>query len=232
MSLNTAFRSALLGAAFALPAAASAQSASLPTPDPAAFEVTQTDGDRVVAHKQSGGICPMELGGLPLAKTHNLRPSDGTNVACQYDLQQEDGLSRVTGYIYTYRGAEAESEYQAAKGAIRQVSERSAIAITEKPEWGQTCNGAISLALVAAAVNDDPDQPHTVNQWATIYHYDIPAMNGDPARSETSLLSVYEAGDWMVKTRINIPGNSEDDAKKVCDLALSWIQTQADAIGD
>ena len=67
-----------------------------------------------------------------------------------------------------------------------------------------------------------------------MYNYTIPASNGRPASAQTSMLSVYQTGKWVVKTRVTVPA-SETSYRDACNyggiasVALARSITRQDA---
>ena len=225
-------------AALAFAAAAtqvSAQPVSIPQVDPVAFEVVNVTSNPVIEHKQSGAQCPINLGGLSLAAAANLRPGDGTNVGCQYDRTDENGVTRLSVYIYTFDGIDAVREYHGAKAGISQIAEATALTVTEQKEAGQTCFGTLipqvgEQVIARNALDGLAQEDSPVSLGSAVYNFDVPEVNGNPARQETSLLSVYQAGDWVVKTRVTLPGQGADSAAAACNYAGLATLTQVPLI--
>ncbi|WP_162789463.1 hypothetical protein [Altererythrobacter sp. ZODW24] len=197
---------------------------NIPKLDPVAFKVANMATKPVIEHIQSGAQCPTLLGQMQLAVTSNLRPGDGTNVGCQYDKTDESGLTRVTMYIYTYPGINGAREYQGAKAQIMQRGDASALKVEELSAVGQVCFDALiphvgKAAMARNTVDELEQETNPVSFGTATYNFDVPAGNGQPALKQTSLLSVYQAGKWVVKTRVTLPGQGKEVAFRACELS-------------
>ncbi|MEP4783490.1 MAG: hypothetical protein ABJX46_02080 [Erythrobacter sp.] len=223
-------RSAILLAATAMLAPAAANARTLAQPqtnsaapaikvDPANWLYIETENGSNYVHKSSGAICIEKFRDLKLATIRDYAP-DGTNSACQYDKTTEAGLSRLTIYVYTAPGLTGPAAYQGAKDAITQFNQNTAVTVTQRKEEGQNCHKGVIQPLaegILSRMKKEGSEGEDANLGLGIamYDYDIPVVNGRPARQETSLLSVYQTGKWIVKTRVTLP-KSETSYADAC----------------
>jgi len=188
----------------------------LPKIDPAIWQVKTNEGGASLVHKPSGAVCPTKFRDLKLVAVKDYI-KDGTNSACQFEKGAGANLTRLTLYVYTYKNASGVAEYRGAKNAIMEYSKNAAVTITEQKEEAKKCHQSF-VPIVAGAIlkrnkKDNPDQKDgRLQLGVAMYHYKftdtantVVQAAGTSGRAETSLLSVYKTGKWIVKARINLP---------------------------
>lgn len=237
----------LSAALIAAPSAVSAQAVAKPQAaaetqaiqyNPANWLFIETENGKNYVHKASGAICVDNFRDLKLAAIKDYAP-DGSNSGCQYDKNAVAGLSRLTVYFYTAEGITGPAEYSAAKRTIAQIGEATALTVTERREEAQTCHRGVIEPLgkaILARMKKEGSEGEDANLGLglAMYDYDIPEVNGRPAQLQTSMLSVFETGKWIVKTRVTIP-KSEESYAQACNygglasVGLAGVITRQDA---
>lgn len=198
--------------------------------------INTKDGENYV-HKASGAICVGNFRDLKLTAIRDYAP-DGSNIGCQYDKAGEQGPSRLTVYVYTAEGLTGPKAYQGAKDAIAQLGQTTATTIIERKEEGQKCHQAVMRPLAQALLGRMKEEgaegeEAQLGLGLALYDYDIPKINGRPAAAQTSMLSVYQTGKWIVKTRTTLP-KSETSYGDACNygglasVALARVITRKD----
>lgn len=212
------------------PAAAEAPAAQY---DPANWLYVETENGNNYIHKASGAICIDNFRDLKLVGIRDYAP-DGTNSGCQYDKNTEAGLSRLTIYVYTDEGLTGPKAYKGARDAITQFNKSTPVTVTERKEEAKTCHRGVIEPLgkaILARMKEQGSEGEEANLGLglAMYDYDIPEVNSRPAQQQTSMLTVYETGKWIVKTRVTIPKSDESYAQ-ACNYGGIASVAQAGAI--
>ncbi len=177
--------------------------------DPANWQLVRSEAGNSYLHKASGAACFDSLHDLELTAIVDFAP-DGTNSGCQYDKIEEQKLNRLTVYVYTAEGLTGSMAYNEAKNVIRNLGKNTAITVTERGEEGQKCHQAIVPPLSKAILDRmekeglEGEDSH-LGLGLMMYDIAIPEIDGRPAVSQTSMLSVYQTGRWVVKSRVTVP---------------------------
>lgn len=202
-------------------------------PDPSIWLPVTTDKGRNYVHAKSGAICADTFRDLTLTAITDYAP-DGTNSGCQYDRVDEAGLSRLTLYIYTAEGLTGPIAYKGAKDAITQFHNSTPVTVTERTAEGQQCHRGVIKPLAEAILGrmqKDGGEAKDANLGLglAMYDYSIPARAGKPAEEQTSMLSVFQTGKWIVKTRVTLP-KSENSYEAACNYGGITSVAQARVI--
>ncbi|MEE9433371.1 MAG: hypothetical protein V3V15_03940 [Sphingorhabdus sp.] len=190
-------------------AAAQNDATVLPRHDHNLWNLIMTKDGANLVHKASGAVCPGNFRDLKLTGMKDY-VKDGTNSSCQFEKNTKDGLTRMTLYFYTHPSLSSPAAFKSAKNAIFEKSKITAVKITEKREEGQKCFQSfvpnLATSILERNKKDNPGQKTDLLQLGVaMFNYDIPKTASGPAHSETSLLSVYQTGKWIVKARVNLP---------------------------
>lgn len=181
------------------------------------WQTVETKGGLNYVHKPSGAICPDDFRDLTFSGIKDFQPT-GNDSACEFEKKAEAGLSRMTLYIYQYKGLTGPVAYKTAKDSINQIGQVSNIKVTHQKGESQTCHKAIVPRLGAAILErqkkDKPDETESSVGWG-VATYDF---ESEDRGAQTSLLSVYQTGDWIVKARVTIP-SSETSYADACRYA-------------
>jgi hypothetical protein len=213
------FASSLLGLAASTPASAQIEGSkpdgifSMPRVNDAIWDSVITQDEIKFVHRLSGAVCHAQRGDLVLAKTIDFAP-DGSDSGCEYNKTDATGLSRMTLYFYTDPTLSGPQEYRSAKAAIVQNASISAVEVTEDKDEAQKCYQATVPTLAGAILEKRKADgaPSGDSQFAmglALYDIKVPSINGRPAMGQSSLLSVYQTGDWIIKTRVTLPRDSK-----------------------
>ncbi len=201
--------------------------------NPANWLPVSTDAGRNFVHIKSGAICPDIFRDLKLVRIDDHAP-DGTNSSCQYQKVDESGFSRLTFYVYTAEGLTGPTAYSMAKNDITEVSKMTALTVTERKAEGQQCHRGVIKPLAEAILarmkkEGSEGQDANLGLGLAMYDYSIPARGDTPAKEQTSMLSVFQTGKWIVKTRVTLP-KSEKSYEAACNYGGITSVAQARVI--
>ncbi|MEO9462481.1 MAG: hypothetical protein ABJ242_07070 [Marinomonas sp.] len=208
------------------------------TANPAMWLTVKSEIGQNYVHMASGAICSDQFRGLTLVAITDYAP-DGTNSSCQYDMLGGKEFQRMTLYVYTAEGLTGPIAYKGAKQAIGQINETSAITVTERKEEGQQCHRGVIKPLAESILGrmkkeGSEGQEANLGLGLAMYDYSIPARGERPAQEQTSLLSVYQTGKWIVKTRVTMD-KTENSYETACNyggitsVAMARVITRGDA---
>lgn len=173
------------------------------------WTIVPTDTGAAFYHKNSRAICDARLKDLKLVAIKDYLP-DGTNSSCQYEKMTKDGLSRLTLYVYTDPRISGPSEYRGAKQAILDYNKHANLSVSEDDIETKNCFGAIVPKVAEAKLaketkNSSEPVNQTLQMGVVMFNMDIAANGNRAAYSERTLLTVYQTGKWVVKTRVTVP---------------------------
>lgn len=181
--------------------------------------LAETKNGRNFVHKASGGICVDEFRDLELLQVIDYLP-DGTNSSCAYGKLTDAGTSKLTIYVYTAEGLTGPIAYNNAKQSIRQIADNSGLTVSDRKEEGRACHEGVIKPLgeaILGRINEEGGEGEkaSLGLGLAMYQFDIPEVDGRPAQLQTSMLSVYQTGKWVVKTRVTVP-ESETSYRDAC----------------
>jgi len=182
---------------------------SLPNVNPDIWSVVPNANGAALVHKKSGAVCDQSFRDLTLTRVIDYA-ADGTDSSCEYTKTGPEGRSVLTQYFYQRTGRTGAQEFVGGKQAILSFRNSSAMTVTETAEEGKKCFNAVAQklgpALLAKARQTDPDaKMESMAMGIAMFNFAIPAVQQKPASDLRSLLTVYQIGDWFMKTRVSVP---------------------------
>lgn len=191
-------------------APATAPTAEETASDPGVWE-TRMNG--ALIHRNSGGVCPLEIAGQKRFDTRSFA-AGGRDVACQYE--SEDGQSILTLYFSDFGELTAKTHVNQAAKAVAQAK-------------GLEINKDVSAKChIALGLIEGTQAPAPGNQGAKVIEAPPCKMFSGAGRS--SLLTVRTYGNWHFKVRLTTPDTGEDGESAAIEIASEILAIQDQAM--
>lgn len=176
--------------------------------------VPRDDGKFGLVHKMSGAICLDTFRDLQLIEVSSFT-EDGMDVACQYDKGSGLDLTRLTTYFFKRQGVDGATAYGQAFRQIQQISEMSELTAVHNKEHSQRCVSAVMPRLREAMFPDSTPEDEEVKAFkmgVAVFDYSFTPEGAVQETKQTSLLSVFQSGEWIMKVRLTTPATENEDS--------------------
>ncbi len=195
-----------------------------------------SDGTFAVFHNQSGAFCTDTFRELQLSDVTSYT-EDGTDVSCSYQIGSGFDMTRLTTYIFQKPGLSGPMAFSQALGQIAQLAENSGLSAERNSEHSERCYNSV-LPLLSDTISEQSgsdeagNEAPEFNMGTAMFDYTFTPSGSDTQVQQTSLLTVYSFGGWIVKTRFTGPEMDQDQSyAKACNYSGLANIALATAIG-
>ena len=188
--------------------------------------IENAEGERVLAHKMSGALCPRVVDGMVISALTS-HSEGGNDVSCNYVA--DGGAEKLTVYYYKYPDLTGPKAFSGAVAGIKQVAQTTALTVTPEAAETQRCANVLSTGLSNTLPLPEGQSGYPVGYY--VFDQEGPETGAGSDVDQVSSLAVFEHDSWIVKvryTRNDAP--DQNDYYQACGKSAFVLIQSAEAL--